>query len=447
MKYAIVILEGLSDEPLEELDGRTPLESSRCPAMASLAASGRVGRVFTLAEGASLVREAALASLLGYEWSETGLSRASLVCQASGQSLDAGQWAVSLECVGLRTDAGEPSWSASAGVVPLPGADVTREELRRVLADVESACRASDAELMQGVSFHAHGLSCVMIDRSGRSYEGVEALTPGMASGRAWRQALPGRGPVGSAVVLQRIAECSARVLEGHPINEARGEHGLSPIGMLWPWGPGRGGRPAGFAEQAGLRAVWVGHDELALEVARALSIDVRLAAEHELGVAATEELGRADLVVVHSTMADLATRSGDEQAKIAAIEMLDAMVVAPVASRLADFGDPSVDEGSRGWRLLVVPPLASSSVLRGDDEGWCPFLLAGSWVRSMVARPFGETSASESDLRVDRGRDLLEYVLYGGVPGGRRPTRKNVESKPKKGQGGGTAAGLFGES
>lgn len=446
MKYAIVILEGLSDEPLEELDGRTPLEASQCPAMASLAASGRVGRVFTLEEGAPLVREAALASLLGYEWAETGLSRASLVCQASGQPLGEGEWAVSLECVGLRTDAGEPSWSASAGVTPQSGADVTREELRRVLTDVEEACRGLDAELMRGVSFHAHGLSCVMIDRSGRSYEGVEALTPAMASGRAWRQALPGRGPVGSAVVLQRIAECSARVLDGHPINEARAEHGLPPIGMLWPWGPGRGGRPAGFAARTGLRAVWVGHDELALEVARALSIDVRVSAEQELGVAATEELGRADVVVVHSTMADLATRSGDEQAKVAAIEMIDAMVVAPVASRLADFGDASVDSGARGWRLLIVPPMASSSVLRGDDEGWSPFLLAGSWVRSMVARPFAESSASESDLRVDRGRDLLEYVLYGGVPVGRRPVRKSAGVKPKEGRGGGPQAGLFGE-
>jgi 2,3-bisphosphoglycerate-independent phosphoglycerate mutase len=446
VKYAIVILEGLSDEPLEELDGRTPLEASQCPAMASLAASGRVGRVFTLEEGAPLVREAALASLLGYEWAETGLSRASLVCQASGQPLGEGEWAVSLECVGLRTDAGEPSWSASAGVTPQSGADVTREELRRVLTDVEEACRGLDAELMRGVSFHAHGLSCVMIDRSGRSYEGVEALTPAMASGRAWRQALPGRGPVGSAVVLQRIAECSARVLDGHPINEARAEHGLPPIGMLWPWGPGRGGRPAGFAARTGLRAVWVGHDELALEVARALSIDVRVSAEQELGVAATEELGRADVVVVHSTMADLATRSGDEQAKVAAIEMIDAMVVAPVASRLADFGDASVDSGARGWRLLIVPPMASSSVLRGDDEGWSPFLLAGSWVRSMVARPFAESSASESDLRVDRGRDLLEYVLYGGVPVGRRPVRKSAGVKPKEGRGGGPQAGLFGE-
>ena len=44
MKYLVLVPDGCADEPLAELDGRTPLEAARMPHLAALAARGEVGR-------------------------------------------------------------------------------------------------------------------------------------------------------------------------------------------------------------------------------------------------------------------------------------------------------------------------------------------------------------------------------------------------------------------
>jgi hypothetical protein len=48
MKYAIVLPDGAADEPLEQLDGQTPLEAARTPNLDWIGTNGRQGRVSTL---------------------------------------------------------------------------------------------------------------------------------------------------------------------------------------------------------------------------------------------------------------------------------------------------------------------------------------------------------------------------------------------------------------
>ena len=51
MKYAIIIPDGACDEPLTELEGRTPLEAARTRAMDEIASNGRQGMVQTIPPG------------------------------------------------------------------------------------------------------------------------------------------------------------------------------------------------------------------------------------------------------------------------------------------------------------------------------------------------------------------------------------------------------------
>ena len=44
MKYVVLVPDGCSDEPLAELDDRTPLEAAAMPALSRLAARAEVGR-------------------------------------------------------------------------------------------------------------------------------------------------------------------------------------------------------------------------------------------------------------------------------------------------------------------------------------------------------------------------------------------------------------------
>ena len=67
MKYAVILGDGMADEPLRELGGKTPLEYAKTPAMDALAAAGRIGMVRTIPEGMSPGSDTANLSVLGYD--------------------------------------------------------------------------------------------------------------------------------------------------------------------------------------------------------------------------------------------------------------------------------------------------------------------------------------------------------------------------------------------
>jgi 2,3-bisphosphoglycerate-independent phosphoglycerate mutase len=67
MKYAIIIPDGAADEPQAELDGRTPLEGARTPAMDAIAAAGVVARACHTPKSLPAGSEVGNMSLLGYD--------------------------------------------------------------------------------------------------------------------------------------------------------------------------------------------------------------------------------------------------------------------------------------------------------------------------------------------------------------------------------------------
>src|SRR3989338_1943028 len=67
MKYAILVADGMSDRPMEALDGKTPLEAAKIPFMNELAQTGRLGTALTIPKGMQPGSDTANLSLLGYD--------------------------------------------------------------------------------------------------------------------------------------------------------------------------------------------------------------------------------------------------------------------------------------------------------------------------------------------------------------------------------------------
>ena len=65
-KAVIFLADGMADEPLEELGGKTPLEAVDTPAMDSIAKRGVSGTFLTLPEGLPTSSDVANMSVLGY---------------------------------------------------------------------------------------------------------------------------------------------------------------------------------------------------------------------------------------------------------------------------------------------------------------------------------------------------------------------------------------------
>ena len=67
MKYIIVLGDGMADEPIEKLSGKTPLEAADKPTMDRLAKKGEVGLASMVPEGMSPGSDTANLSVLGYD--------------------------------------------------------------------------------------------------------------------------------------------------------------------------------------------------------------------------------------------------------------------------------------------------------------------------------------------------------------------------------------------
>ena len=62
-----VVLDGLADDPIPDLDDRTPLDAARTPNLDRLAAEGTLGTSTTVGEGIAPESDIAVMALLGYD--------------------------------------------------------------------------------------------------------------------------------------------------------------------------------------------------------------------------------------------------------------------------------------------------------------------------------------------------------------------------------------------
>ncbi|MFG6390123.1 MAG: phosphoglycerate mutase, partial [Muribaculum sp.] len=94
MKYIVVLGDGMADEPIPELGGKTPLEAADTPVMDMLARKGRVGRLVTVPEGFHPGSEIANLSVLGYNVPEVFEGRGVLEAANMGVDIKPGDMAM-----------------------------------------------------------------------------------------------------------------------------------------------------------------------------------------------------------------------------------------------------------------------------------------------------------------------------------------------------------------
>src|SRR5215216_459997 len=92
MKYAIIIPDGAADEPLVELNGKTPIEAAATPNMDRIAIEGQQGTARTIPEGFESGSDVAIMSLLGYDPAKYHTGRAPLEAAAQNIPLSKTDW-------------------------------------------------------------------------------------------------------------------------------------------------------------------------------------------------------------------------------------------------------------------------------------------------------------------------------------------------------------------
>lgn len=120
MKYLVLVCDGMGDYPVAQLDGKTPLEVAKTPALDALAAGGRVGLARTIPDGFVPASDVGNLAILGYDPHQYYCGRGPLEAANMGVELKPGD--VAFRC-NLITGDGDTLVDYSAGHISSAEAD------------------------------------------------------------------------------------------------------------------------------------------------------------------------------------------------------------------------------------------------------------------------------------------------------------------------------------
>ena len=173
-KYLILLGDGMADEPLEELEGKTPLEAAATPNMDRLAREGICGWVGTVPPGLPPGSDVANLSVLGFNPETFHTGRAPL--EAAAMGVDMGPDDVAYRC-NLVTVKDGVMEDYSAG-------HISSEEAALLVGDLQKALGGHEFSFYPGVSYRH-----LLLWRKGK--DGVETTPPHDISGREIGDYLP----------------------------------------------------------------------------------------------------------------------------------------------------------------------------------------------------------------------------------------------------------------
>lgn len=393
MKYILIVPDGMADEPLADLEGKTPMEVARKPYLDDLAKRGIVGVVDVTPPGIYPGSDAANMALLGYDPREHYTGRGAVEAAAMGISMDPRD--VAFRCSLVSTD-GEK-------MVDYSGGHIATEDARALIELAAQKLGTRQMHLFPGVSYRH-----LLLWNDGPTE--VQTFAPHENMGRPLAEILPvGEGET----KLRRLIWDSLELLDNHPYNRRCRDEGRAPANTLWPWGQGRAPKLPSFASRRGVTGAVIA----AVYVIKGLGRLTGLEVVHVPGAtgyfdtdyyakgrAAIDALHRHDFVWVHIEAPDEAGHAGDIDEKIKAIENIDQLVVGTMLDRLKHLDD---------FRMLVVPDHATPIATRGHKAMPVPYLLFDSRGRAAHVRaPYDERAVHEAVPHIEEGYRLIDELF-----------------------------------
>lgn len=392
MRYLLVVPDGMADDPIPDLGGRTPLMAAATPNLDAIAAEGMVGRVHTIPEGMPPGSDVAALSIMGYDPARYYTGRAPLEAASQGIPLDAEDVAYRCNLITV----------ADGRVMDHSGGEIPSEEAAPLIEAVQARLGNEQVRFYPGVSYRN-----LMVWHGGTT--DVETTPPHDILGQGLDAHLP-RGE--GAPLLLRLMEASREILAGHPVNRRREAEGKSPANMIWLWGQGRAPRLESFARAHGVSGAVISAVDLLRGIARLAGLRVVLVpgATGRLDTdwagkcaAAREALSEVEFVMVHVEAPDECGHKGDLEGKIRAIELTDHEIIGPLWDAARSLGPA---------RILVLPDHYTPLALRTHVGKPVPFALAGAGIERDGADRMDEAVGEASPVCVADGWRLIERLF-----------------------------------
>ena len=397
MKYIVVLGDGMADEPLEALGGKTPLEYAQTPCMDSLASMGHMGLVQNVPSGMAPGSDVANLSVLGYDPKRSYSGRSPLEALSVGVHMEPDDVIFRTNIVTLTEE--EPYEEKtildhSSGEIATKDADILMDAIR-------SAFNSETVQFYTGTSYRH-----IMVWKKGK----VVSLEPphdhlGTRIG-PWLPKEP---------MLREMMEESFPILNGHPLNLARAEAGKHKANSLWFWGAGTKPSLQNFEEKTGLKGAMISAVDLLKGIAVGAgmkvyqvpgatgSLDTNYEGKAQAAVKALLEDG-CDFVYIHVEAPDEMGHQGLIHEKVQSIEYLDRRLIALVKK--------AMDESGEDYRMLILPDHPTPIRVRTHTGSPVPFLLYDSTHPEKKKAKYSEAEAAATGDFEPDGYKLIDRLI-----------------------------------
>ena len=149
-KYVVVLGDGMADEPIGELDGKTPLEYADTPALDRLSKCSEIGMVYTIPEGMKPGSDTANLSVLGYNPKEYYSGRSPLEALSIGVPMS--DTDVALRC-NIVTLSQEDAPFEEQTIIDHSSGEISTEECAVLLEAVKKELEDETYQFYVGTSY------------------------------------------------------------------------------------------------------------------------------------------------------------------------------------------------------------------------------------------------------------------------------------------------------
>jgi 2,3-bisphosphoglycerate-independent phosphoglycerate mutase len=399
MKYILLIGDGMSDNPIESLGGKTPLQAASTPAMDKISTDGEFGLFASVPEGYPPGSDVANLSILGYAPEKYYTGRAPLEAASIGIELAEGD--VAFRCNLVTIGGGEEGRvmkDYSAG-------HITTDEASEIIETLDKEFKEDGVRFYTGTSYRH-----LMVWANGKSK--YKMIPPHDLSDKV---ITPENLPTGDGVeLIMHLMESSVELLKDHSVNEARRKADKNTADCIWLWGQGRAPKMPTFKESYGLTGGMISAVDLMKGIGTFAGLEV-INVDGATGYidtnykgkadAALESLDRNDFICVHVEAPDEAGHQGKLDDKLQAIEDFDSKIVAPIFKGAVD------KFGADGFRLMIVTDHPTPVELKTHTSDAVPYAIYGAGTKP-GGLTFSEVEARKTGiLKTDPSSFIKDFL------------------------------------
>ena len=382
MKYIVILGDGMADEPLEELGGKTPLEYAKTPNMDRMSLEGACGMLRTIPDGFEAGSDIANMSVLGYAPEKYYTGRGPLEALSMGIDLSSSDVAYRCNLVTVEENT----------MVDFSAGHISSAEGAELFVSLQP--ELPDVMLKAGISYRN-----LLVVHGGK---GAVSTPPHDIVGQGISPYLP-KGA--DAELLLRCMKTSRMVFDNHPVNKVRTRAGRRPATGIWPWSGGH--KPAFplFTEKYGKTGGMISAVDLLNGIARCAGmevirvpgatgyLDTDYAAKAQYALDAIQHL---DFLYLHIEAPDEAGHLGNIDEKVKAIERVDEVV-----GTILDNFDGIV---------AVLPDHPTPIRIKTHSRDPVPFVIRGKGKDTRES--YSEKAARTGGLGTKNAVDFLDFLF-----------------------------------